>query len=134
MTRPPKKALPGNYKVGYGRPPTETRFRKGVTGNPGQANYAAAKSAILGLTREFAVQAAADNVRVNCVVPGYIVTDATAHLARAPFFSRWSSSSKLGDSRGSSTSFLYAMPKSATLLPRTALPASLSASATFAIT
>ena len=35
MTRPPKKALPGNYKVGYGRPPTETRFRKGVTGNPG---------------------------------------------------------------------------------------------------
>jgi 3-oxoacyl-[acyl-carrier protein] reductase len=52
----------------------------GVTGNPGQANYAAAKSAMLGLTREFAVQAAVHNVRVNCVVPGYIVTDATAHL------------------------------------------------------
>jgi hypothetical protein len=35
MTRPPKKLLCGKYEVGYGRPPTETRFRKGVTGNPG---------------------------------------------------------------------------------------------------
>jgi 3-oxoacyl-[acyl-carrier protein] reductase len=52
----------------------------GVTGNSGQANYAAAKSAILGLTRDLAVQAACYNVRVNCVVPGYIVTDATSHL------------------------------------------------------
>lgn len=52
----------------------------GVTGNAGQANYAAAKSAVLGLTRDLAVQAACYNVRVNCVVPGYIVTDATSHL------------------------------------------------------
>ena len=52
----------------------------GVTGNAGQTNYAAAKSAVLGLTRYFAVQAACYNVRVNCVVPGYIVTDATSHL------------------------------------------------------
>jgi hypothetical protein len=35
MTRPPKKVLSGDYKVGYGRPPSETRFRKGVCGNPG---------------------------------------------------------------------------------------------------
>ena len=55
----------------------------GVTGNGGQANYAAAKSAMLGLTRDFAVGAACYNVRVNCVVPGYIVTDATAHLNAA---------------------------------------------------
>ncbi len=52
----------------------------GVTGNAGQSNYAAAKSGMLGLTRELAVQAAEHNVRVNCVVPGYIVTDATSHL------------------------------------------------------
>jgi 3-oxoacyl-[acyl-carrier protein] reductase len=52
----------------------------GVTGNAGQANYAAAKSAMLGLTRELAVQSAKYNVRVNSVVPGYILTDATAHL------------------------------------------------------
>ena len=35
MTRPLKKVLSGDYKVGYGRPPSETRFRKGVCGNPG---------------------------------------------------------------------------------------------------
>jgi hypothetical protein len=35
MTRSPKRLLSGKYKVGYARPPTETRFRKGVTGNPG---------------------------------------------------------------------------------------------------
>src|SRR5260370_15663888 len=35
MTSPPKKVLSGDYKVGYGRPPTATRFRKGVCGNPG---------------------------------------------------------------------------------------------------
>jgi 3-oxoacyl-[acyl-carrier protein] reductase len=50
-------------------------------GNAGQANYAAAKAAIHGLTRDLAVQAAESNVSVNCVVPGYIMTDATAHLS-----------------------------------------------------
>ena len=52
----------------------------GVAGNAGQANYAAAKSALLGLTRELAVSCGVQGVTVNCVVPGYIVTDATAHL------------------------------------------------------
>jgi 3-oxoacyl-[acyl-carrier protein] reductase len=52
----------------------------GSVGNAGQANYAAAKSALLGLTRELALIGAPHNVTVNCVVPGYIVTDATAHL------------------------------------------------------
>jgi hypothetical protein len=35
MTSRPKKALPDTYKVGYGKPPSHTRFRKGVPGNPG---------------------------------------------------------------------------------------------------
>jgi 3-oxoacyl-[acyl-carrier protein] reductase len=52
----------------------------GVTGNAGQANYASAKSALLGLTRELAISCASSGVTVNCVVPGYIATDATAHL------------------------------------------------------
>lgn len=52
----------------------------GVAGNAGQANYAAAKAGLLGLTQELAVQLAGAGVTVNCVVPGYIVTAATAHL------------------------------------------------------
>ena len=35
MTRPPKNPPSGMYKVGYGRPPSHTRFRQGVSGNPG---------------------------------------------------------------------------------------------------
>jgi 3-oxoacyl-[acyl-carrier protein] reductase len=52
----------------------------GSVGNAGQSNYAAAKSALLGLTREAAVQCAPSGITVNCVVPGYFATDATAHL------------------------------------------------------
>lgn len=52
----------------------------GAVGNAGQANYASAKSAVLGITRQLAVEAAPSGVTVNCVVPGYIATDATSHL------------------------------------------------------
>lgn len=52
----------------------------GTTGNAGQANYASAKSAVQGFTRELAVEAAPSNVTVNCIVPGYVTTDATSHL------------------------------------------------------
>jgi 3-oxoacyl-[acyl-carrier protein] reductase len=51
-----------------------------VTGNAGQANYAAAKAAVLGLTTDLAIRAAPHRVTVNCVIPGYVTTDATAHL------------------------------------------------------
>lgn len=67
----------------------------GVTGNGGQANYAAAKSAVLGLTRDLAVQAACHNVRVNCVAPGYVVTDATSHLTE-PQRQNWMSQIPMG--------------------------------------
>lgn len=52
----------------------------GSVGNAGQSNYAAAKSALLGLTREAAVQCASRGITVNCVVPGFFATDATSHL------------------------------------------------------
>jgi 3-oxoacyl-[acyl-carrier protein] reductase len=52
----------------------------GSAGNAGQANYAAAKSAILGLTRDAAVRYAPHGITVNCVIPGYFETDATSHL------------------------------------------------------
>jgi 3-oxoacyl-[acyl-carrier protein] reductase len=55
----------------------------GSIGNAGQSNYAASKAALLGLTRQLALEAASSGVTVNCVVPGYILTDATAHLSEA---------------------------------------------------
>ena len=52
----------------------------GQTGNAGQANYAAAKAGILGLTKSLAKEFAARNVTVNAVAPGFISTDMTADL------------------------------------------------------
>ena len=52
----------------------------GQIGNSGQANYAASKSAIEGLTRTLAVEFGSRNINVNCVAPGYIETDMTKKL------------------------------------------------------
>jgi 3-oxoacyl-[acyl-carrier protein] reductase len=52
----------------------------GLTGNAGQANYAAAKAGMLGLTKSLAKEFAARNVSVNAVAPGFIATDMTSEL------------------------------------------------------
>ncbi|MBF0273643.1 MAG: 3-oxoacyl-[acyl-carrier-protein] reductase [Nitrospinae bacterium] len=52
----------------------------GLTGNPGQSNYAATKAGIQGFTRSVAKELASRNVRANCVAPGYIITDMTGGL------------------------------------------------------
>ncbi|MSO80432.1 MAG: 3-oxoacyl-[acyl-carrier-protein] reductase [Alphaproteobacteria bacterium] len=52
----------------------------GQTGNPGQANYAAAKAGLVGLTKALAHEVAARGVTVNCIAPGFIDTPMTAAL------------------------------------------------------
>jgi 3-oxoacyl-[acyl-carrier protein] reductase len=53
----------------------------GVTGNPGQANYAAAKAGLIGMSRSLAAEAASRGVTVNCIAPGFIATPMTDALA-----------------------------------------------------
>ena len=52
----------------------------GFAGNAGQANYAAAKAGLVGLTRSAAREFASRNITVNAVAPGYIITDMTKEL------------------------------------------------------
>lgn len=52
----------------------------GVSGNPGQANYVAAKAGVIGMTKSVALELASRNVHVNAVAPGFIATDMTDAL------------------------------------------------------
>ena len=55
----------------------------GAAGNGGQANYAAAKAGVAGLTRSLARELGSRNITVNCVAPGFIGTDMTESLSDA---------------------------------------------------
>ena len=55
----------------------------GSSGNPGQANYAAAKAGVAGMTRALARELGSRNITVNCVAPGFIDTDMTKALPDA---------------------------------------------------
>ncbi|PZQ21717.1 MAG: 3-oxoacyl-[acyl-carrier-protein] reductase [Sphingopyxis macrogoltabida] len=55
----------------------------GATGNPGQANYAASKAGVTGMTKALAQELASRGVTVNCVAPGFIATAMTADLPDA---------------------------------------------------
>ena len=53
----------------------------GQTGNPGQANYVAAKAGLTGLTKALAAEVASRGITVNCVAPGFVTTPMTDALA-----------------------------------------------------
>jgi len=53
----------------------------GHTGNAGQSNYAASKAGIIGMSKSLAIEYAKKNITVNCVSPGFIVSDMTTNIA-----------------------------------------------------
>lgn len=55
----------------------------GVTGNPGQANYAASKAGMIGFTKSIAAELASRGITANCVAPGFIVSPMTDALSDA---------------------------------------------------
>jgi len=54
----------------------------GLSGNPGQSNYAASKAGLIGFTKSLAKEFGSRNITVNAVAPGYIATDMTADLSK----------------------------------------------------
>ena len=69
----------GMMKARFGRIVNVTSV-VGSSGNPGQANYAAAKAGVAGMSRSLARELGSRNITVNCVAPGFIETDMTAAL------------------------------------------------------
>ncbi|MFL5140516.1 MAG: 3-oxoacyl-[acyl-carrier-protein] reductase [Microvirga sp.] len=74
-----RAALRGMVKRRYGRIVNVTSI-VGVTGNPGQANYAAAKAGLIGMSKALAQEVAGRGITVNCIAPGFIDTAMTQVL------------------------------------------------------
>jgi 3-oxoacyl-[acyl-carrier protein] reductase len=80
--RASRAALRPMMKQRYGRIVNITSV-VGASGNPGQANYAAAKAGVAGMTRSLAREVGSRGITVNCVAPGFVETDMTRSLAEA---------------------------------------------------
>jgi len=74
-----KACLPAMTKTRFGRIVNVTSV-VGVSGNPGQVNYAAAKAGMIGFTKSLAAEVGSRNITVNAVAPGFIDTDMTRAL------------------------------------------------------
>ena len=75
-----KYAIKKMLKNKYGRIVSITSV-VGHTGNLGQSNYAASKAGIIGMSKSLAIEYAKKNITVNCVSPGFIVSDMTMNIA-----------------------------------------------------
>ncbi|MBT3237368.1 MAG: 3-oxoacyl-[acyl-carrier-protein] reductase [Rhodospirillaceae bacterium] len=75
-----RACLKGMMKQRWGRIISITSI-VGVTGNPGQANYAASKAGLIGMSKSLAQEVASRSITVNCLAPGFIVTPMTDALS-----------------------------------------------------
>ncbi len=75
-----KYAIKKMLKNKYGRVVNITSV-VGHTGNLGQSNYSASKAGIIGMSKSLAIEYAKKNITVNCVSPGFIVSDMTLNIA-----------------------------------------------------
>jgi 3-oxoacyl-[acyl-carrier protein] reductase len=74
-----RAALKGMMKRRWGRIINITSI-VGVTGNPGQANYAASKAGMIGMAKSLAMEVASRGITVNCIAPGFIESPMTEML------------------------------------------------------
>lgn len=77
-----RACLKGMMKRRHGRIISITSI-VGVTGNPGQCNYAASKAGLIGMSKSLAAEVASRGITVNCVAPGFIATPMTDVLPEA---------------------------------------------------
>ena len=85
-----RAALRGMMRRRHGRIINITSI-VGVTGNPGQANYAASKAGMIGMTKSMAAEVAARGVTLNCIAPGFVrspMTDALSEQQQAGLLER----------------------------------------------
>ncbi len=75
-----KNSIKKMLKTKYGRIVNITSI-VGHTGNLGQANYSAAKSGLIGMSKSLAIEYAKKNITINCVSPGFIVSSMTSNIA-----------------------------------------------------
>jgi len=75
-----KHAIKIMLKKKYGRVVNITSV-VGHTGNVGQSNYAASKAGIIGMSKSLAIEYAKKNITINCISPGFIVSDMTMNIA-----------------------------------------------------
>lgn len=68
----------------------------GKLGSPNQAHYAASKAAVISLTRVSALELGEHGIRVNCICPGYVLTEMGAATRTPEMVAKWSSMSPLG--------------------------------------
>ena len=103
-----RAVLRGMMKKRWGRIVTITSV-VGVTGNPGQGNYAAAKAGLIGMSKSLAAEVASRNITVNCVAPGFIataMTDALTAEQKAVILTRVPAG-KLGESEDVAAAVAY---------------------------